>query len=76
MYMANYKCHVSGTSSTRQLAQAKAPVYCQDDQSKCVGGAKQMIAWNRTSRPRQGFANKCRKGRKQCTSAQRGVAGL
>lgn len=47
MYMANYKCHVTNTSSNRKLATAKAPVYCKDDQSKCVGGAKQMIAWNR-----------------------------
>lgn len=45
--MSNYKCHVTGTSSTKQLALAKAPAYCQDDQSKCVTGAKQIIAWNR-----------------------------
>ena len=47
MYMANYKCHVTNTSSNRKLAPAKAPVYCKDNQSACVKGAKQMIAWNR-----------------------------
>lgn len=47
MYMANYRCHVTGSSSNKKLATAKAPVYCKDDQSKCVKGAKQMVAWNR-----------------------------
>lgn len=46
--MANYKCHVTGSNSNRRLAAAKAPVYCDNDKSKCVKGAKQMIAWNRT----------------------------
>lgn len=45
--MANYKCHVTGSSSSRQLAPAKPPAYCANDQSKCVAGAKQMVAWNR-----------------------------
>lgn len=54
MYMANYRCHVTGSSSNRKLAPAKAPVYCQNDQSKCVKGAKQMVAWNRKS-PLQRF---------------------
>ena len=49
MYMANYRCHVTGSTSTKQLALAKAPVYCGDNSSKCVKGAKQMIAWNRKS---------------------------
>lgn len=47
MYMANYRCHVTGSNSNRKLAPAKAPVYCQNDRSKCVKGAKQMVAWNR-----------------------------
>ncbi|KID74291.1 uncharacterized protein G6M90_00g082540 [Metarhizium brunneum] len=46
MYMANYRCHVTGSNSNRKLAPAKAPVYCQHDRSKCVKGAKQMVAWN------------------------------
>ncbi|KAK5989550.1 hypothetical protein PT974_11077 [Cladobotryum mycophilum] len=46
MYMQPYKCHVTNSSSNRRVAPAKAPVYCANDQSKCVRGAKQMIAWN------------------------------
>jgi len=46
MYMAGYKCNVTGATSTTPLAVAKPPVYCADDASKCVKGAKQMIAWN------------------------------
>ncbi|KAL2870969.1 lignocellulolytic auxiliary activity family 14 protein [Aspergillus lucknowensis] len=46
IYMAGYKCEVRGATSTKQLAAAQAPVYCEDDSSKCVTGAKQMIAWN------------------------------
>ncbi|CAJ2512527.1 Uu.00g055420.m01.CDS01 [Anthostomella pinea] len=45
MYMQNLRCHVTGSSSTRTVAPAKAPVYCADGQA-CVTGAKQMIAWN------------------------------
>lgn len=47
MYMANYRCNVTNSVSTRKVAPAKPPVYCKDDQTKCVRGAKQMIAWNR-----------------------------
>jgi len=48
MYMQNFKCNVTGSTSTKRLAlPAKPPVYCADDSSKCVKGAKQMIAWNR-----------------------------
>ncbi|CAF0993141.1 unnamed protein product [Adineta steineri] len=43
MYMQGHKCMVTGTTSTRKLAVAKPPVYCEDDSSKCVKGAKQMI---------------------------------
>ncbi|CAF1288289.1 unnamed protein product [Adineta steineri] len=43
MYMQGHKCMVTGTTSTRKLAVAKPPVYCEDDPSKCVKGAKQMI---------------------------------
>jgi hypothetical protein len=45
--MAGYKCNVTDVTSTKQLAPAQPPVYCEDDSSKCVAGAKQMIAWNR-----------------------------
>lgn len=49
--MQNYRCHVTGSQSTKTVAAAKAPVYCADDSSSCVQGAKQMIAWNRELRP-------------------------
>jgi hypothetical protein len=45
-YMSNFRCHVTNTTSTKTLAQAQAPVYCQDDDSKCVQGAKQMLVWH------------------------------
>ena len=47
MYMQNFKCHVTGATSTKRLATARPAVFCADDQTKCQGGAKQMIAWNR-----------------------------
>ncbi len=43
MYMQGFKCIVTGSSSTKTLQVAKPPVYCGDDQSKCLRGAKQMI---------------------------------
>jgi hypothetical protein len=44
--MAGSKCMVTNATSTTPLAKAQPPVYCADDASKCVKGAKQMIAWN------------------------------
>ena len=46
MYMLPFKCRVNGASSTTPIAVAKPPVWCEDDTSKCVKGAKQMIYWN------------------------------
>ncbi|KAK3399535.1 hypothetical protein B0T20DRAFT_200319 [Sordaria brevicollis] len=46
MYMQNYKCQVTGSTSTKRVSTPKPPVYCGDDSSKCVKGAKQMIAWH------------------------------
>jgi hypothetical protein len=46
MYMQGHKCIVTGSNSTRQLAVARPAVYCEDDRSKCVNGAKQMIFYN------------------------------
>lgn len=43
MYMQAHKCIVTGSKSTKKLAIAKPPVYCEGDPSKCVKGAKQMI---------------------------------
>lgn len=45
--MAGYKCNVTGATSTTPLAAAQAAVYCGDDSSKCVTGAKQMLIWHR-----------------------------
>ncbi|KAI9045977.1 lignocellulolytic auxiliary activity family 14 protein [Aspergillus affinis] len=49
MYMQGFKCHVTGATSSNPLSSAKPPKYCADDESKCVKGAKQMIAWNQKS---------------------------
>ncbi|KAB8230287.1 lignocellulolytic auxiliary activity family 14 protein [Aspergillus alliaceus] len=49
MYMQGFRCNVTGASSSKALAPAKAPIYCEGDSSKCVRGAKQMIAWNQKS---------------------------
>lgn len=46
IYMQGFKCKVSGATSTTPLAKAQAPAQCDDDSSKCVAGAKQMIVWN------------------------------
>lgn len=45
--MAGYKCDVTESTSTKKVAPAQVPVYCEDDETKCVKGAKQMIAFNR-----------------------------
>lgn len=49
-YMAGYKCKVTGSSSTKQLAQAQVPKYCANDTSECVDGAKQILVMNRKAR--------------------------
>jgi hypothetical protein len=46
MYMQGFKCKVTGANSTTPVAPAVPPVYCADDASKCVKGAKQMIVWH------------------------------
>lgn len=46
MYMQGFKCKVTNAKSTKKLAKAQVPVYCEDDQSKCIKGAKQMLAWH------------------------------
>ncbi len=46
MYMQGFKCKVTGATSTTPLAEAQPPAMCDTDSSKCVQGAKQMIAWN------------------------------
>jgi hypothetical protein len=50
MYMAGSKCQVTGATSTAPLAlPAKPPIYCGDDATKCVMGAKQMMVWNQAT---------------------------
>lgn len=44
--MQNFYCNVVGSTSTKKLAPAQPPKWCADDQTKCVKGAKQMLAWN------------------------------
>ncbi|CAI7630450.1 unnamed protein product [Penicillium crustosum] len=46
MYMAGYKCNVTGSTSSKKVAPAQVAVYCEDDSTKCVKGAKQMVAFN------------------------------
>ena len=46
-YMAGYKCNVTGSTSSKQVAPAQVAAYCEGDSTKCVKGAKQMIAFNR-----------------------------
>jgi hypothetical protein len=44
--MEAIRCNVTGATATNHVAAAKAPVWCEDDPSKCVSGAKQLIFWN------------------------------
>uniref|UniRef100_A0A8H7Y694 Uncharacterized protein n=1 Tax=Psilocybe cubensis TaxID=181762 RepID=A0A8H7Y694_PSICU len=46
MYMLPYRCRVTGHTGPAAVASAVPPVWCEDDQSKCVKGAKQMVFWN------------------------------
>src|ERR1700712_5350451 len=48
MYMQGFKCNVTGATSTATIAPAQPPTYCEGDASKCVKGAKQMIAWHQS----------------------------
>ncbi len=42
-----YNCRVTDVKPTaRAVEPAKTPVWCEDDQSKCVKGAKGMIVFN------------------------------
>ncbi|PVG03262.1 hypothetical protein CPB86DRAFT_695511 [Serendipita vermifera] len=46
MYMMPHKCKVTGATSTTPLAPAVPPQWCDDDETQCVQGPKQMIFWN------------------------------
>jgi hypothetical protein len=45
--MAGYKCNVTESTSSKKVAPAQIAKYCDDETTKCVKGAKQMIAFNR-----------------------------
>ncbi|KAK5166473.1 uncharacterized protein LTR77_008016 [Saxophila tyrrhenica] len=45
MYMQGFKCKVTNPGR-KQIAKAKPPVWCADNQKKCRKGAKQMIVFN------------------------------
>ncbi|KAG6819334.1 hypothetical protein H0H93_012810 [Arthromyces matolae] len=46
MYMLPYKCKVTGVTGNAAVAPGTPAVWCEDDPSKCVVGAKQMIYWH------------------------------
>ncbi len=46
MYMFPYKCMVTGSTSTTPLGKPVPPVWCENDQSKCISGPKQMLYWH------------------------------
>lgn len=45
IYHQAFRCNVTGATSTVAVAAPKAPEWCEDDASKCVKGAKQMVYW-------------------------------
>jgi hypothetical protein len=49
MYHEAIRCNVSGNIGTKPLGTPRAPVWCEEDQSACVKGPKQMIYWNQAS---------------------------
>ncbi|KAL0948860.1 hypothetical protein HGRIS_008980 [Hohenbuehelia grisea] len=49
MYMTGYRCKISNSKSTRTLAKPKPPVWCANNSTACVSGAKQMIFWHQLS---------------------------
>ena len=42
MYMLPYRCRVIGKTGNAAVAPGKPPVWCEDNPSKCVKGAKQV----------------------------------
>ncbi|KAG2341603.1 hypothetical protein BDR05DRAFT_936336 [Suillus weaverae] len=46
IYMQGFKCMVTGATSTTPIATPKPPVWCEEDQSTCTQGAKQILIWN------------------------------
>ncbi|KAH7927685.1 hypothetical protein BV22DRAFT_1103597 [Leucogyrophana mollusca] len=46
IYMQGFKCMVTNSTSSKPISSPKPPVWCEDDQMKCVQGAKQIMIWN------------------------------
>ncbi|KAF9519655.1 hypothetical protein BS47DRAFT_1336747 [Hydnum rufescens UP504] len=46
MYMHPYRAKVTNSKSTKVVAPAKPPVWCEGTPSTCTKGAKQMVFWN------------------------------
>ncbi|KAG6854293.1 hypothetical protein C0991_008542 [Blastosporella zonata] len=46
MYMLPLKCRVTGLTGNATVAPGTPGVWCEDDPSSCLVGAKQMIYWN------------------------------
>ena|SRR6266545_6624585 len=42
MYMQGFRCRVVGSTGDAALATAVPPVWCEDDEKKCIKGAKQV----------------------------------
>ncbi|KAL0948865.1 hypothetical protein HGRIS_008985 [Hohenbuehelia grisea] len=49
MYMLPYRCKVTNAHGVVPVGRAKVPAWCEDDQSKCTRGPKQMVYWNQLS---------------------------
>ena len=49
VYLQPFRCHVTGSKSTKGLGVPKAPAWCGDNQSQCVKGPKQVVVWHRKS---------------------------
>jgi len=46
IYMEGFKCMVTNATSSTPLATPQPPIWCEEDQSQCVQGAKQIMVWN------------------------------
>ncbi|EEB87294.1 hypothetical protein MPER_15420 [Moniliophthora perniciosa FA553] len=46
MYHQLFKCTVFCSTHHTPIVPAKPPVWCEDNQSKCVKGSKQMLYWH------------------------------
>ncbi|KAF8315042.1 hypothetical protein DL93DRAFT_2039347, partial [Clavulina sp. PMI_390] len=46
MYMTGHRCRITGATSTKKIGTAQAPKWCENDESECVTGPKQMIFFN------------------------------